>query len=231
LRPAHAYLLYRNVQFVIGRTDILRRANDGVIPGALFGGFYDLAATDAARANAIYRRTTRPAGEFATDPSSFTENVAHVSYLERASLDGAAIRPSDFATRLPFLHDEAGSVEGAAPLVMDLVFAAQDERVRQITIGELRVTAPGTLRLTLVGADGRVVARDTQAFGGDQSRFVRVAAPPGARASRLVFELATLTGERMRARITDLRVQGQTPALERYVAQRLTFPAPWARDR
>jgi hypothetical protein len=149
-----------------------------------------------------------------------------VSYLKRASVGGATIPPSLFAARLPFMHDDAMTVEAPGAFVMDLVFAGTDERVREITIEELRMTVAGVLRLTLLGADGRVVMRDTFELAADRPRSVRVALRPGTAASRLTFELSSQSGGGTRARIADVRVQGQTPALERYISQRVTFPPP-----
>jgi hypothetical protein len=46
----------------------------------------------------------------------------------------------------------------------------------------------------------------------------------GTRASRLQLEISSAGNGR--AWLTDLRVQGQTPALEHYIKTRLRFPAP-----
>jgi hypothetical protein len=226
LRAGHAYFLYQNVRYVMSRTDILRRANAGVIPAALFGGYYELVTTDADAQNAVYRRTARPADEFATTPDAFVENVAHVSYLRRALVGGATIEPSSFARRLPFTHDDAATQTVPGRLVVDLVFAAADERVREMTIEEIRMDAAGELSLTLIGADGRVAARYTSALVAGRSQSVRVVLPPDTTGSRLLLELSSSTGDATRATIADLRVQGQTPALARYVRQRLRFPRP-----
>jgi hypothetical protein len=88
------------------------------------------------------------------------------------------------------------------------------------------MTVAGALRLTLLGADGRVVMSDTFELAADRPRSVRVALRPGTAASRLMFGLFSQSGGATRARIADVRVQGQTPALERYISQRVTFPAP-----
>ena len=226
VRPGHAYFVYRNVRYVMSRTDILRRANGGSIPTSLLGGYYDLVATDARQQNAVYRRTARPAGDYATSPDAFTENVAHVSYLERALIGGVTLDPSAFAARLPFTHDDAGTVDVPGVFVMDLVFAEADEPVQAITIEELRMDAAGTLTLTLIGADGRAAARSSSALTAGRSQPIRVVLTPATAGHRLLFELTSSSGHATRARISDLRVQGQTAALARYVRQRLSFPAP-----
>jgi hypothetical protein len=231
IRAGHAYLLYQDALFVMSRTDILERANGGVIPAGLFGGYYDLVATDAHRENAIYRRSGKPAGEFARNPGAFTENLAHVSYLRSASVGGASLSPRDFVARLPFLHDEGGTVEAAGSFVMDVVFAASDERVREVTIAELRMAGAGTLRITLLGTGGRVAARESFAIEAGHAQSIRAAMQPGTAASRLVLELSQAEGPVTRARLTDVRVQGQTPALERFISERLRFPAPSTRAR
>ncbi|MEN3340131.1 MAG: arabinofuranosyltransferase [Acidobacteriota bacterium] len=226
VRAGHAYLLYQNVRYVMSRTDILRRANAGVIPAALFGGYYELVTTDADAQNAVYRRTARPADEFSTSPDAFVENLAHVSYLRRARMNGVAIEPASLAMRLPFTHDDAATVQVPGRFAVDLVFAAADERVREMTVEETRMDAPGMLSLTLIGTDGRTAARYTLPLDAGRAQPVRVVLPPETAANRLLLELSSASGEATRARISDLRVQGQTPALARYVRERLRFPRP-----
>ena len=49
----------------------------------------------------------------------------------------------------------------------------------------------------------------------------RLAAP--VKAARLVMRIASTTRARTRVSITDLRVQGQTPELARYIRETLKF--------
>jgi hypothetical protein len=231
VHAAHAYLLYRDARFVMARTDLLRGANLGSIPHTLLNGYYEIVATDAGEQNAIYRRTEKPAGPFLTDPSTFAENLAHVSYLRRASINGIRIDPEDYAGRFPFLHGEMGRVGIPRKLQIDLLFADADEQVREIAIEGVRADRRSVLRLTLLASDGHVVRLETTTVEANQSQAVGVALPEGSRAARLILDLTTEDGGDARASISDLRVQGQRPALARYITGRLSFArAPPPKD-
>ena len=224
LRASQAYLLYDNAQYVLARTDILLRANADHVPDTLFGGYYQLVGLDRDRQNAIYRRTAKPADEYQSDPTAFTENVAHVSYLRRASINDAAVPPPEYQTRLKFLHDQTSELAFDGTLTIDLDFAPDDELVRAVTVESVRVTEPATLTITLIGAGNLVVHEATFPLERDHAIEIESAVPGGAHARRLTLELSA-TGP-AHAWLTDLRVQGQTPDLERYIAERLRFPAP-----
>lgn len=224
LRPAEAYLLYQNARFVMARTDILARANHDTIPRALFGGYYGLVGTDDGRLNAIYRRTERQADEFAIEPRMFAENVAHVSYLRDVRLDGVRVDPADYISRLPFLHDDGGTMSFTGRLELFLDFAARDEHVNEISIEEIRVNEPAVLQILLVGQDGRLVKRGTIPLEQNGARSIRLDTPPAASASRLTIDVTAAPGVSAKVWINDLRVQGQRPALEAYIVKHLHFP-------
>jgi hypothetical protein len=226
LRVHQAYLVYRNAQFVLSGTDILRRANGNAVPSGLLGDYFRLDVTDAARDFAVYRRTDKPAGPYATDAGAFVENLAHVSYLRRASIDGLTVDPAEYARRFPFLHDGAAGLSFTGAFSMDVQFASRDESVRGISIDNVRVTERAILHLTLLAAGGGIVQRFSIPMEANESRSVYVQTQPGTTASRLVAELSSGHGVAARARIGDLRVEGQTPALAAYIAQHLRFPAP-----
>jgi len=224
LRASQAYLLYDNAQYVLSRTDILARANGDNIPTMLFGGFYQLVELDRDRQNAIYRRTTKPADEYHTDPTAFTENVAHVSYLRRAAIDDVVVPAAEYQDRLKFLRDQTSELAVSGKLTVDLEFAHEDELVRKVSVEALRVSEPATLTIVLIGAGDLVVHEATFPVERDHAIEIESVVPGGAHARRLTLEL-TATGP-AHAWLTDLRVQGQTPDLERYIAERLRFPAP-----
>ena len=223
LRAGQAYFLYENARFVLSRTDILVRANHGTLPPALFGGYYDLVQLDAERQNAIYRRTEKPADEYQTEPQAFGENVAHVSYVRRASIDGATVAPSEYQTRLRFLHDETSELAFTDVLRISVTFADTDAHVREISAESVRATAPSTLKVMLIARDGHVVHHATYALPQGRAIEIRSLVPEGSRASRLSLEVSSRGA--VHAWLTDVRVQGQTPALERYIKRRLPFPA------
>lgn len=223
LRASQAYLLYDDAQYVLSRTDILLRANGDHIPTALFGGYYQLVELDRDRQNAIYRRTAKPADEYQSNPTAFTENLAHVSYLRRASIDDVAVPASEYQTRLKFLHDQTSELAFTGKVTIDVDFAPDDELVREVTLESIRVSEPATLTITLTGASDLVVHEATFDLERDRALEIQSAVPDGTHARHLTLEL-TSAGP-AHAWLTDLRVQGQTPALQRYIEQKLPFPA------
>jgi hypothetical protein len=230
LRAGQAYLLYDNVQFVLSRTDILSRANADVIPKTLFGGYYELVGFDAEQENAIYRRTAKRADEYQTDPRVFDENVAHVSYVKTANIDGVTIDPADYQRRLMFLEDQQSDFTFTGRLDIVVTFAATDEIVREVTIENAHTTEPSTMKITLWTSDGQVVHEAGFQLQGGRPTGVRSPVAPGTRASRMRIEISS--PGTARAWLGYVRVQGQTPALERYIKSRLRFPAvPPASER
>jgi hypothetical protein len=208
----------------MARTDILARANHDAIPRALFGGYYDLIGTDEGRLNAIYRRSERPADDFTIEPRRFAENLAHVSYVRDVHIDAVRVDRTTYIRRLPFLHDD----EGAIPFTdrMDLVvdFAARDEHVSQISIESIRVDKPAVAVIQLIGEDGRQVTRDVIRLEPNRSYSMAFDVPPATAASQLSLDVTAEPGVTGTVWINDLRVQGQRPALEAYIAAHLRFP-------
>jgi hypothetical protein len=160
----------------------------------------------------------------ATDPQAFSENVAHVSYVRRASVNGTIIPPSDYHERLKFLEDETSGLVFTGRLEIVVDFAATDEIVREVTAESIHASEPSTLTITLLGTDGRVV--HAAAFRLERDRPIEIESilPPGSRVNQM--RIAISTAQSAHAWLTDVRVQGQTPALERYIERTLRFPAP-----
>jgi len=218
LRPVHQYFLYQKVHFVMSRTDILLRANNDTVPPALFGGLFHLVGEDAQQLNAIYERTENT--PVSLGPDSFTENVAHVSYVRAARLNGSRIDSKDYLRTLPFLRDEAGIIEFAGHTELLVEFSDQGERVNEIRIAELRASVNADVQIRLVAPDHEVVGKTDVmlAPGEGQSVLLETA---GAIANRLVLTIDA-PGEGA-LRIRDLRVVGQRSALREYVTRNLRF--------
>jgi hypothetical protein len=214
--------LYQDVQFVIARTDLLWRANLGQIPGAILDGFFELAAVDASRTNAIYRRTRKPADAYRRDPARFAENVAHVSRLTRATVDGRSVAPDRFGAELPFLREDARPRTFTRHLEFDVAFGRMDADVSALYIRGIDSKEPCTLTFTLFDSAGRKTLERTIAVGaGRMSVFESFAPPARARSGALKFDTAGSD----QLTITDFRVQGQSPALKDYIGRTLRFPA------
>jgi hypothetical protein len=220
LEATDAYLLYRDVQFVIERNDLLRNANDGDIPAELMDGYFAVMET-IGNSDTIYRRTERDALEYKRHPSRFTENVAHVAYVRAAALDGRPLSHQEIAPNLPFLRQATGRIGFTSSYSFDVEFADADLNVSELYIADAHATDPVRISLELRrGGDLEYsTTLDVDATGPKQL-FVRL--PHHAAGNRLHV---TLDGPPRRASVwlTDMRVLGQRPVLAAYIRRTLTF--------
>jgi len=230
LRTAHAYLMYQDVQFVVSPTDLLVKANHDVVPNEILDGLFERVAIDASGANAIYRRTSRPAAAYRTDPASFMENLAHTSRLVAASVDGHAVQPDRFGLDLPFLREQVMTRSFVRGMDVDLRFAHHDEDLTAFFIGHLASADPAQLTLVVSDEHGRETAKLVIPIpAGPSSVYRRF--PPGVRGRGLGLRFDVASGED-RLTIADMRLEGQSRALRDYVNGRLRFvtaPAPGTR--
>ena len=178
-------------------------------------------AIDASGENAIYRRTVTPDGRFRRDPALFEENLVHASRLLRAEIGGQLVAPGRYGPDLPFLREQALTRTLTKALVIDLSFATHDEDVHGLFVGAVSSQVPATMRLTLHDESGREVLRRSYAVqtgqGAIHDRF-----PPGLRARVLAVTIEVPAGE-TRITLGDLRLEGQSAALGKYVRTRLAF--------
>lgn len=225
LHAGEAYLLYRNARYVIVRTDLLLKANRDTVPRELLGGYYRLVAPDPEQENAIYERTELPADRFTHDPRAFVENVAHVSYIRRAHVDGREIPHREYLRTFPFLRDDVGHLDVHGSTTIDVVFADADEHVFELTTQGVWFDRPVSMEMLLFDVAGRPVFRQHLEIEPRVPRSIRLELPPDTRASRFQLEIATRDRLSARGSIEDLRAQGQTPPLEKYIARAVRFPA------
>jgi hypothetical protein len=219
-----AYLLYQNVPFVIQRGDLLRAANGGHTPAELMGGYYRLLARDPHDRDVVYARTERDASEFRNDPRLFFENLAHPAYVETVTVDKRLLASEEIAPTLPFLREATGSVLADPSYDLDIRFAREDVQVSELDITEIHSTQqPVVVSLELLSAAGVSLERATLALETGDTRSYLKRLPAPVKAARLVMRITSTTQERTRVSIADLRVQGQTPELARYIRETLKF--------
>jgi hypothetical protein len=229
-KPVHtageAYILYRDPAWVIYPTDLLRHSNNDAIPDALFGEFYRLAFIDAARRNAVYARTGQSVSPFKTEPRRFLENLAHVTHVTHAAVNGVAMPPDAVGPAFPWLRGRLGRVTVAPRYTAQVVFANADEAVYELYAELIAPSDAMTFSVTLVNGGGIHVHRESIELERTTLRRLYVVLPAAVRAQRVLVEAVTRTGQTGRLSIGDLRVQGQTPALADYIQRTLSFPAP-----
>ena len=222
LRTAHAYLMYQDVQFIIGRGDLLWKANGDIVPDTLLDGLFTRVWIDAGGTNAIYRRTEKPAGAYRRDATLFTENLAHTTMLTRASIDDQALDPAAFGPELPFLREQAGTRAFTRDVTITLGFGTRDADVYGFYVGRISSRLPCTLTLTLADGFGRETLRRNFAIeAGGTMVNERFDAPVRARSASISIDAADAD----RVTIRDLRIEGQSEKLRDYLRRTLRFPA------
>jgi hypothetical protein len=229
-KPVHtagqAYLLYRHPTFVMYPSDLVRNANNNTIPDALFGDYYRFVFLDPAGRNVLYVRTDRSVRPFTTDPHQFLENLAHVTHVRRASVNGSAVPQRDITAVFPWLREKTGRVTVAGRYSADVTFANEDEPVYQVFVSWLSTHAPVTVTVTLEDGAGAGVFQQRVELDKGRSRGFHSVLPMAVRARRVRIEAEAHTAAPARLSIGDVRVQGQTRALAAYIQRTLQFPAP-----
>jgi hypothetical protein len=226
INAEEAYLLYQDVPFLIERRDLLVKANYGRVPDSVLDGYYALVPSDATD-DVIYKRTPRDASEYKRNPRLFFENVAHVSYLKSARVNGEPVPPDLVSRTLPFLRQAFGRVTMAhGRYDLEVQFADADVAVSELDINRIDSDARETITLDLQSADGtpRHRAWLEVAAGVPRDFFERFSEPVPA--NRLLLRIDGTADANASVWLTDVRVQGQTPELARYIRERLSFAPP-----
>jgi hypothetical protein len=221
LRAAEAYVLYHQPAAIIATADVLRSANDGLEPMRILGGRYTLDYVDPSRSNVIYLPTGGRAAPF-RDRSGFLENVAHTSRLRSVRVDGVLVPASQYAAEMPFLAGLGGWTSMGRQRHYAIRFDEADVPIYEVYVGDIRTDQTAQATLTLFDTAGRRVWEDRLGVtGARQRKHWRLPAPVSA--SQLALTL-TSPSEAAGVRMTDLRVQGQPPALKAYIDAMLPEP-------
>jgi len=223
IRTAHAYLLHKDVQFLIVPLDLILKANADKVPDQVLDGAYELVRDVALASNIIYRRTGKTMDRFTRDPDAFTENVAHASRLVGVSIDGAALTRAEIAPRLPFLRELRLTTPFSNTRTYDIAFAGHDELLAAIYARGVASTVPGTLTIAMYDEAGREVFVHALAVGPQPVPLLE-AMPRGTRGSRLSLAFRASGGGVLT--LDDVRVEGQSRALRQYIRHRLHLSAP-----
>jgi hypothetical protein len=226
MRASDAYLLYREPEFVIVPTVMLRSANQDRVPQTLLAGAYELSFIDAADKNAVYKRTTKSIQRFKQEPTWFLENLAHVSHVMQAKVNGRTLDPDAEGPALPYLREQTARFTVRGAYRAEVQIADRDRPIREIHVNELWASQPVTVGITLRSADGDTVFREEFDLESRQLGDYRAALPDGSQAASFALEITAPPGEDTRVRVGDVRVQGQSPELAAYLERVLQFPAP-----
>jgi hypothetical protein len=226
MRASDAYLLYREPEYVIVPTVMLRSANDDRVPETLLADSYQLAFVDSADRHAVYKRTSKSVQRFKTEPKWFLENLAHVSHVKQATINGRRLSPDAEGPELPYLREQTARFTVKGRYRAEVRIGDRNQSVREIHVDELWASEPVTVGITLRSADGDTVFHDQFDIQARQLGDYRMALPDGSEAASFTLEIVAAPGEEARVRVGDLRLQGQSPELAAYLERVLQFPAP-----
>ena len=158
LRVHEAYLLYRNAQFILSGTDVLRRANGSAIPSRFSAiGISWRPLTTATTSRSIAESSNRLKGSLQPPARSSKTLLTSCTFDVRPSTERQSTR--DYAWRFPFLRDGTANFQFTGSFSIDVQFARADERVYAVSIDEVRATRQASLAITLLGTGGRIVDR------------------------------------------------------------------------
>ncbi len=229
-RPVHrageAYLLYREPKFLMYPSDLVRNANDNVLPAELLGGYYRFLFLDSVERNVVYVRTDRSVKAFRTEPRRFLENLAHVSHIRQAIVNGGSVARQSVHRAFPWLREGMARITVAGRYSADMTFAESDEAVYEVHVDMLQASQPLTVQVSLQDSSGVVAYAGAVVLEANRAQGLHALLPQAVYARRLHVEATTAGGGSARLSISDLRVQGQTRALATYIHRTLRFPAP-----
>jgi hypothetical protein len=214
-RASETYTVSRAPRLLLEPRANLIAANTGAVPRTVLGGTYRLLFERPAAA--AYVPAAVPGSP--RDPGPYLENLVHVSHLRRATLEGQVIPPADYLSTLGYLYGQRVHLTCQGRYLAVYTFSDTDEEVYELFAAAIRSSGPASIEMTLTNVAGRTVYRDAFELKSRESRelFVRLPAPVQAAALSLVIVPATPT--RQSVTLEDLRVQGQTPALKRFMAR------------
>jgi hypothetical protein len=207
---------------VIARADLLRAANREHAPSEILRGHYRAIATDERHETVIYGRTEVPVDQFKRDPTQFLENLAHVSRLRRVVLNDQVVSARDYLRLLPWSHTATGRLHVQRTYTADLTFDTVDQPVYELHVDEVMADRRTTLQCILTDAAGLRHVDQTIEVPSGQSRDLRMRFAGSIPARRLTIVLTAQDGPAV-VLLTDVRVQGHTPALARYVRENVRF--------
>jgi hypothetical protein len=216
LRASEMYTVSRAPRLLLEPGGNLRAANRGKVPPTVLGGAYRLLfSTETVDAY-------EPAAAIDRHPSAreYLENLAHISHLRRASVNGRVVPIEAYRTQLAYLAGGRGQVEVDASDDAEFIFSGSDEDAYQLFIGSARSADGGSLVLLLRNTQGATVRRDEMQLAPNTSATLHISfdAPVRASALSLVFKPSSPGAQTVE--LDDVRVQGHTPALRRFLQER-----------
>ena len=221
ITAGQAYLLARHPAFIIEREDLLRAANDELIPSEILAGAYQLAFRDTVRNEVAFVPTARDVSAYRRESRLYLENVAHVSHLAKVSENGVVVPVEKYRPGIGFLHGGRHEVIVNGTYYLELRFDTGLVPVYELHIESMRSTDSVTVALTLSNEAGEPLHEERLVLAARTVGGLHVALESPVAASRAILEIDGPAGRSTRVMIEDLRVQAQPLPLQQYVATQI----------
>jgi hypothetical protein len=213
LRASEVYTLARAPRLLLVPADNIRSANQGAIPPRVLGGAYRL----------LYR--TRTVAAYVPDgplpppagARGYLENLAHTSHLREAWAGGRLLAQSEYLDSLRYLRGGRARLRFDGTYAARLMFSAADEDVCALEVGGITSAGAAAITLRLVDHRGRTVVEDRVQLAVRDRRNLHVELEPAVRAAALFIDIVGAAPGPQAVDLEDLRVQGQSAALKRFV--------------
>jgi hypothetical protein len=215
LRASEAYTVSRAPRLLLEPGGNLRAANRGTVPPTILRGTYRLLFSTATVVGYEPAGTIDPPRR----PRDYLENVAHISHLRRASVDGRVVSVAEYRTRLSYLAGGRGRLEFAAADNADFTFSDADEDVFELFVGGARSVEGGSLVILLRNAKGAPVRRDEMPLAPNTTGTMHICFESAVQASAMSIVFKPAGPGARTVDLDDVRVQGHTPALRRFLQE------------
>jgi hypothetical protein len=213
LRAGETYTLSRAPKLVMTSTRDLRSANRGAIPTTVLAGTYKV------------RFSNRSAtGYMPVDEAGlrhpilrYMENLAHISHLERASINGRRLDPSEYRGALRYLYSHSTHLRFHERYTADFIFSDTGNDVYELYFGGVRSPEGATLEVTLQSGEGGPVYRDSFELIAEKRREIDLKFDHGLKAAGFSMAIESHAAGEHELYLDDVRVQGQTTELKRFL--------------
>jgi hypothetical protein len=152
------------------------------------------------------------------DPGRYLENLAHISHVRRVWINGRVLAASEYRT-VPYLYGRQTRLTFDQRYVADFTFSDTDEDVSELLVGNIRSAQTASVVVMLLSEARRTVYRDTFELAAGKWRDFHVQVGEGVKAAVLSIAVLADAPGRQAVEIEDVRVQGQTAVLKRFLTQ------------
>jgi hypothetical protein len=153
------------------------------------------------------------------DSRRYLENLAHISHLRRVWINGRVLTASEYRGTLPYLYGRQTRLAFDERYVADFTFSDADEDVSELLVGNIRSAQTASVVVMLLNQARRTVYRGSFELPARRWRDFHVNVGEGVKAAVLSIAITTSAPGPQAVEIEDVRVQGQTTVLKRFLTQ------------